>query len=167
MAKLTLNIRWFHQNDIPNVLKVEESIYAQPWTMDEFKECLQHKNCIGVLAEHERKIAGYMIYEVHKRFMTILNLATDLNHRRKGVATQLLNTVKDKLNSDRCTSIYSRFHERNDEALNFLISQDFHAVGTIRNYFGEFGDAYELRYQMPMYDQWAYYNRIAKYMTSQ
>lgn len=166
MGKLDLTLRWFNEHDIPTIVKIEQAIYAEPWSKEEFSECLKQRNCVGAVAEHNRKIVGYVVYEIHSKFLTILNLATSDGFRRKAVASRMVKSIKEKLAPDHCTSIYVRIHERNTEAIQFLVSQDFYAVGVIRNYFGEYSDAYEMRHQLPLFDQWAYYNRIAKYITT-
>ena len=46
-----------------------------PWSEEEFIRCLRQRNCIGMVAEHGERVVGFMIYELHKTRLHILNFA--------------------------------------------------------------------------------------------
>ncbi len=72
---LQVHIRWMIRRDMPEVLAIENESFEFPWCEDDFIRCLQQRNCIGMVAEHEDRVVGFMIYELHKTELQVLNLA--------------------------------------------------------------------------------------------
>ena len=60
------------RRDMPEVLAIEGESFEFPWLEDDFIHCLRQRNCIGMVAEHEDRVVGFMIYETpqdaHPRF---------------------------------------------------------------------------------------------------
>ena len=69
---LRVHIRWMIRRDMPEVLGIEEGSFGAPWTEEDFLRCLRQRNCIGMVAEHGERIAGFMVYELHKNRLHIL-----------------------------------------------------------------------------------------------
>lgn len=84
---MDVQIRWLIRRDMEDVLRIERSSFDNPWTDDNFLKCLRQRNCIGMVAEQDFEIVGYMIYELHKSKIHILNFAVDPICRRVGVGT--------------------------------------------------------------------------------
>ena len=61
-----VHIRWMIRRDMPEVLDIENRSFEFPWSEEEFIRCLRQRNCIGMVAEHEQHVVGFMIYELHK-----------------------------------------------------------------------------------------------------
>ncbi len=72
---LHVHIRWLIRRDLPEVLAIEQESFEFPWTENEFRECLTRRNCVGMVAQWEERIVGYMIYELAKSRIHLLNLA--------------------------------------------------------------------------------------------
>jgi ribosomal-protein-alanine N-acetyltransferase len=43
-----------------------------------------------MVAEHDHRIIGFMIYELHKSRLRVLNFATTPDMRRQGVGSQMI-----------------------------------------------------------------------------
>ena len=67
--QLTVHIRWMIRRDMPEVLDIESRSFDGPWSEEDFMRSLRQRNCIGMVAEHDDCIVGFMIYELHKTRM--------------------------------------------------------------------------------------------------
>ena len=68
-------IRWMIRADMPDVLAIEQDVFEFPWFEQDFVRCLRQRNCIGMVAEQGDRVVGYMIYELHKSRLHLLNFA--------------------------------------------------------------------------------------------
>ena len=80
------------------------------------------------IVKHEQQVAGFMIYELHKSRLHVLNFAVHEDHRRRGVGTQMLEKLVGKLTDDRRTRILLEVRERNLDAQLFFKAANFRAI---------------------------------------
>lgn len=140
-------IRWLIRRDMPEVLAVEQSIFVPPWTEDDFLCCLRQRNCIGMVAELDHRIVGLMIYELHKSRLQILKFAVASDCRRKGIGTQMVLRLVDKLSQQRRSEIILDVRESNLDAQLFFRAMGFRAYRVTREFYADTGeDAYVMRY---------------------
>src|SRR2546422_10027887 len=123
-----VHIRWMIRRDMPEVLQTEQQSFEFAWTEEDFLRCLRQRNCIGMVAEHGEKVVGFMIYELHKSKLHILNFAVGPSFRRQGVAGQMVAKLFSKLSSHRRTKITLEVRETNLPAQLFFSKQGFRAV---------------------------------------
>ena len=83
-----VHIRWMIRRDMPEVLQTEQESFEYAWTEEDFLRCLRQRNCIGMVAEQGEKVVGFMIYELHKAKLHILNFAVNPAWRRNGVGAK-------------------------------------------------------------------------------
>jgi ribosomal-protein-alanine N-acetyltransferase len=147
---LRVHIRWMIRRDMPEVLGTEQESFEYPWTEEDFLRCLRQRNCIGMVAEQGEKVVGFMIYELHKAKLHILNFAVHPGCRRAGVGGQMVSKLISKLSSHRRTRITLEVRETNLPAQLFYRSQGFKAVRVLRCFYEDTGeDAYLLQYRLP------------------
>src|SRR5215467_10391501 len=94
-------IRWMIRRDMPEVLAIEQHSFEFPWCENDFLRCLRQRNCIGMVAEHDDQVVGFMIYELHKARLHVLNIAVSSRFRRLGVGVQMIEKLIGKLSSQR------------------------------------------------------------------
>lgn len=136
-------IRWAIRRDMGAMLAIEEETFEFPWLEEEFLRVLRAKNCIGMVAEIEGRVVGFVIYELHATRLHVLNLAVDHSVRRRGVGTALLAYLVRKLNATRRVRITADVRETNLPAQLFLQNVGFRAVNVLRSfYFDTDEDAY-------------------------
>ena len=145
----SLQIRWLIRRDMPEVLAIEQESFDYSWTEEEFLCVLRQRNCIGMVAEIDHEIVGFMIYELHKSNLHVLNFAVSAAHRRRGIGTKMVQRLVDKLSLQRRKEILLEVRERNLLAQIFFKSQEFRAVTVLRNHYDDTSeDAYIMRYQL-------------------
>jgi len=138
---LAVHIRWMIRRDMPEVLAIERNRIEFPW-------CAQ-RNCIGMVAKHEDRVVGFMIYELNKTRIHVLNFATAADFIRKGVGTQMVSTLIGKLSAERRTRIALEVRETNLPAQLFFRSIGFRAVSVLREYYEDtLEDVYRMEYRV-------------------
>src|SRR6476646_6044993 len=88
--RLRVHIRWMIRRDMPEVLQAEQESFDFSWTEDDFLRCLRQRNCIGMVAELDDRVVGFMIYELHKNRLHVLNFAVAGAFLRQGIGAQTI-----------------------------------------------------------------------------
>ncbi len=163
---LEVQIRWLIRRDMAEVLRIEQSSFMNPWTDEDFLCCLRQRNCIGMVAEHDHKILGFMIYELHKSRLHILNFAVDKDSHRSGIGTQMVLRLVDKLSQQRRNEILLEVREGNLDAQLFFKTQGFKAINVLRRHYDDTAeDAYIMQFRLDADEeapsQYAPHNRIS------
>jgi ribosomal-protein-alanine N-acetyltransferase len=144
---LKVQIRWLIRRDMAEVLDIERACFDQAWTEEDYLCCLRQRNCIGMVAEHNHRIVGVMIYELHKAKLRILNFAVGPDAQRQSVGTQMVRRLIDKLSQQRRKEIILELRETNLSAQLFFRSRGFRAVGVLRCHYDDTTeDAYLMRF---------------------
>jgi len=146
--QLRVHIRWMIRRDMADALEIENDGFEFPWSEDDFIRCLRQRNCIGMVAEQEDRVVGFMIYELHKTRLHLLNLAVSKDYRRRGVGAQMLAKLTAKLSTQRRTRILLEVRETNLPAQVFFRTQGFRAVSVLRDFYDDTTeDAYLMQYR--------------------
>ena len=142
------HIRWMIRRDMAEVLEIEREGFEFPWCEDDFIRCLRQRNCIGMVAEHDDRVVGFMIYELHKTRLHLMNFAVARSIRRRGVGLQMLGKLIAKLSSQRRTRILLEVRETNLPAQLFFRRLGFRAVSVLRDFYDDTTeDAYLMQYR--------------------
>jgi len=145
-----LRVRWMIRIDMPGVLAIERCSFNNPWSEDEFIRCLRQRNTIGMVCECERndkKVLGYMIYELHHKQVYLLRIAVDPVMRRKGIGSALVEKLVSKLSMDRRNSIALDVRETNLAAQLFFKKLGFEAKCIFPDYYEDTSeDAYLMKH---------------------
>ncbi len=146
--EVRVHIRWMIRRDMPEVLAIEGESFEFPWLDDDFVRCLRQRNCIGMVAEHDDRVVGFMIYELHKARIHVLNFAVAEAYRRRGVGSQMVAKLSAKLSMQRRTRVVLEVRETNLAAQLFFRENGFRAVSVLRSYYADTPeDAYVMQYR--------------------
>jgi ribosomal-protein-alanine N-acetyltransferase len=171
-VQVRVHIRWMIRRDMPEVLAIEHASFEFPWGEEEFLRVLRQRNCIGMVAEHGERVVGFMIYELHKAKLQILNFCVHPEYRRQGVGHQMVAKLVGKLSSHRRTRISLNIRESNLPAQLFYRTQGFRALEVVREHYEDTSeDAYVMQYlfedaSTPSEQEGVPVNRIAKHLES-
>src|SRR6185369_17373733 len=100
-----VHIRWMIRRDMADVLDIEAVSFEFPWLEEDFIRCLRQRNCIGMVAEQDDRVVGFMIYELHKNKLHVLNFAVAEPFRRRGIGQQMIDKLVGKLSHQRRTRV--------------------------------------------------------------
>jgi ribosomal-protein-alanine N-acetyltransferase len=143
-----VHIRWMIRRDMMEVLEIESQSFEFPWSEDDFIRCLRQRNCIGMVAEHDERVAGFMIYELHRNRLHILNFAVANEFQRRGVGQQMIDKLVGKLSSQRRNRILLEVRETNLSAQLFFRDLGFRAISVLRDFYDDTTeDAYVMQYR--------------------
>ena len=163
--EVRVHIRWMIRRDMPEVLAIEAASFEFPWLEEDFIRCLRQRNCIGMVAEHDDQVVGFMIYELNKNRIQVLNFAADPEFRRRGVGSQMVAKLVGKLSRERRNRITLEVRETNLPAQIFFRECGFRAVSVLREFYDDTPeDAYlmQFRYRPERTAAILPINRIAK-----
>ncbi len=161
-ARLPVHVRWLIRRDFAEVMEIERD-NPPAWTEENFLDVLRQRNTIGMVAvakgsnwPHSAEtdpVVGFIIYELHKDWIQVLNLAVAKSCRRSWVGSQIIfELISKKLSSHRRTKITVDVRETNIAAQLFLASLGFLAVRIDRRLFGN-RDCYRFEYRLPGTEQ--------------
>lgn len=146
--EVRVHIRWMIRRDMPEILAIEQESFEFPWLEGDFIRCLRQRNCIGMVAEHQDRVLGFMIYELHNTRIHVLNFAVAADARRRGVGSQMIAKLVAKLSSQRRTRILLEVRETNLAAQLFFRENGFRAVSVLRAHYEDTPeDAYLMQYR--------------------
>lgn len=146
-TQVRVHIRWMIRRDMPEVLGIEQASFQPAWREEEFLRVLRQRNCIGMIAELDERVVGFMIYELHKHKLQILNFAVHPEFRRAGVGSRMIAKLVGKLSPQRRSKILLYVRETNLSAQLFYRSRGFKAIEVAREYYEDSGeDAFVMNY---------------------
>lgn len=147
---IRVDVRWMLRRDMPEVLTIEQLNFSWPWSESDFTRCLRQRNCIGMVAENGGKIRGYMVYELMRDRIQLLNFAVLPSVQRFGVGAQMMRKLVSKLSPERRNRVTLEVSEVSLDAQLFFKAQGFRAVAVLRGHYEQNDDdAYVMEYTHP------------------
>ena len=144
---LGVHVRWMIRRDMPEVLAIEHEAFEFPWSDDDFTRCLRQRNCIGMVAEVADSVVAFMIYELHRARLHMINFAVARTHRRLGIGTHMLEKLCGKLTPDRRSRVVLEVRETNLPAQLFFRTLGFRATSVLKDFYQDTTeDAYLMEY---------------------
>lgn len=149
-----VHVRWMIRRDMPEVMGIEEQSFEFPWGEEDFIGCLRQRNCIGMVAETAEAVVGFVVYELRRESIHVLNLAVARTHRRLGVGAMLVEKIVGKLAPDHRGRVCLEVRERNLPAQLFFRSNGFLAVSVLKDFYRDTTeDAYHMERCLPGAEQ--------------
>ncbi len=146
---LGIHVRWMIRRDMSEVITIEQEAFEFPWSEEDFTRCLRQRNCIGMVAELADSVVAFMIYELHRSRLHMLNFAVLRSHRRLGIGTQMMEKLVAKLTPDRRGRIALEVRETNLPAQIFFRSLGFRATSVLKDFYRDSTeDAYLMQYSL-------------------
>jgi ribosomal-protein-alanine N-acetyltransferase len=146
--EVRVHIRWMIRRDMLEVLEIENRSFEFPWIDEDFIRCLRQRNCIGMVAEHEDRVVGFMIYELLKTRIHVLNFAVHTDYQRRGVGSQMVAKLIGKLSLQRRSRLLLEVRETNLGAQLFFRENGFRAVSVLHDYYHDTPeDAYLMQFR--------------------
>jgi ribosomal-protein-alanine N-acetyltransferase len=132
-APFPVEIRPLTYGDLPDVIAVERRAFPAPWSLAMFVLELSKPGsvCAGAIINGE--LAGYMICSRYHTVWHLMNLAVDLDYRRLGVASRLIEHLLAEAGEDERYTLEVRVS--NAEAIAMYKSFGFRSAGIRRRYY--------------------------------
>ena len=140
--KYPTHIRWMIRRDLPEVLAIDANGYDSSWNEQDFIDNLRATYCIGMVceSEHDQRIVGFMVYELHEQMIHLLRFATMPEEREKGIGSEMIRWLTEKLNAQRRKRLLLALPESNRSGVDFVARRGLLAVSLIRQDSSEISD---------------------------
>lgn len=147
---LAVNVIWMIRRNLCDVLRIEDESFEFAWTEEDFLNTLRQRNSIGMIAEdHDDRVCGFFLYELHKSRINVLNFAVAPWCRHQGVGTAMVQKLIYKLSQQRRCQIILDVRETNLGAQQFFSRLGFRAVSVSRGHYEDTDeDAYHFVYDL-------------------
>src|SRR5919108_2057049 len=132
-AAIPLEIRRLAYSDLPDVIAIERRAFPSPWSLAMFVLELSKPTSICTGATSSDELAGYLICSRYHTVWHLMNLAVDLEYRRLGIATRLMEHLLAQAGEDERYTLEVRVS--NSEAIRMYESFGFRRAGVRRRYY--------------------------------
>lgn len=151
VTKANAYIEWMVRLHLPSVLRIERECFGEPWTEDDFIREVRRPKVVSMVATVNDSVVGYMLYELHKNRLHVLNLAVDQAFHRQGIGSAMLQKLQGKLSHDRRNRVMMEVADHNLAAQLWLKANDFKAISILTDFFerrdGSKQDAFLFQYR--------------------
>lgn len=142
-------IRRAAKSDIHRIIEIEKVSFSDPWDERLFLDVIDSENKHLMIADEGGEIAGYIVFEKVLDEGHITNLAVGGEHRKKGIATGLINKVLGLAKGMNMREIFLEVRESNGAARKLYSKFGFAELGKRKGYYqGTNEDAIVLRLHM-------------------
>jgi ribosomal-protein-alanine N-acetyltransferase len=129
-----LTIRRLIYADLPHVIAIERRSFPAPWSLAMFVLELSKASGICLAALDGDQMVGYCICSRYDTVWHVMNIATDPDRRREGVADALLRRLFEE--ADRPGEQYTlEVRPSNEGAIALYESFDFKRAGVRKGYY--------------------------------
>jgi [ribosomal protein S18]-alanine N-acetyltransferase len=114
-------------------LLLKESPEASMWSMESLEESASR--WIAWVAEGDRRVVGFLVGRPAADEFEILNLAVGTEFRRKGIASQLIQTAIETARFAGVANIFLEVRASNEAGIALYTRLAFQACGRRKNYY--------------------------------
>lgn len=145
-----IRIRVMRESDLEEVLRIERTSFAVPWTAATFVGLLRRTDAHLFVAEAERptggdgtarrgtvSVVGYAAVWVVLDQAELGDIAVDGGWRRRGVGQRLMDAVLVRMRALRVRELYLEVRASNADAQRLYLRNGFLEVGRRRNYYSQ------------------------------
>jgi len=133
-----VKIRSLGFSDLAQVIAIERRAFTSPWSLGMFVIELSKPSSINLAAVLDGEIVGYAICAKYLEAYHVMTLAVDPDHRRRGVATALLDGVIERAGDEANYTLEVRVS--NAGAIALYERYGFREVGTRPRYYADNGE---------------------------
>jgi ribosomal-protein-alanine N-acetyltransferase len=126
--------------DIADVMAIERTAYAYPWSERFFRQEMQVECARSLLAECEGRIAGYVLFWLLPGEVDIHNIAVHKDFRRRGLGRSLLESVIVEARNRASTRVTLEVRKSNTAAQRLYESVGFTISGVRKGYYSDDGE---------------------------
>jgi len=138
-GSFSVEVRELAYADLPRVISIERRAFPTPWSLAMFVLELSKPSGICLAAVHTRRLVGYLICSRYDTVWHVMNVAVDVDHQHKGVASALLAELYERVNDD-SARFTLEVRRSNDVAIHLYEREGFRAAGLRRRYYQDNGE---------------------------
>jgi ribosomal-protein-alanine N-acetyltransferase len=125
--------------DVGRVMEIEKEGFRHPWSRELIERELAHPWSQLLLAEDGQggPVVGYIVFWLVHDEVHVLNVATALSARRRGIGRALMETAEDEGRRRGCRLSTLEVRRSNAPALELYRTMGYRQVGARPNYYAE------------------------------
>lgn len=121
--------------DAARIAPIERRCFSDPWSVGAFEEVFRFPLGLGLIAEHNGDVGGYLVARAVAGEGEIMNLAVAPEHRREGLGRRLLEAGLEALAGRGAAQVYLEVRSGNEAARALYQRRGFQAVGRRAGYY--------------------------------
>lgn len=122
---------------LSSVLRIERESFTHPWSEESFLSEFEKESSHLFVSTENDEVIGYAVLDTVLDEGSLLIIAVDENHRRKGVAKELFSKLEKTAQEKELSFITLEVRASNESAINFYVSQGFKKVAVRKNYYSK------------------------------
>jgi [ribosomal protein S18]-alanine N-acetyltransferase len=143
-----VEIRRLTYADLPQVIAIERRSYRTPWSLAMFVLELSKPSGVCLVALREGETAGYLVCSRYDQVWHVMNVSTDPDLRRQGVATGLMKELFGRIGGDDAR-ITLEVRPTNEAALRLYEGLGFSSAGRRPRYYQDNGEDAVIMWRTP------------------
>ncbi len=133
-GSFSVHIRELTYADLPRVIAIERRAFPTPWSLAMFVLELSKSSGVCLAALHDGRLTGYLICSRYDTVWHVMNVAVDVDHQHRGVASALLAELYERV-GDEQARFTLEVRRSNDVAIHLYEREGFRAAGLRRRYY--------------------------------
>jgi [ribosomal protein S18]-alanine N-acetyltransferase len=138
-GSFSVEIRALTYADLPRVIAIERRAFPTPWSLAMFVLELSKSSGVCLAAVHDGRLVGYLICSRYDTVWHVMNVAVDVDHQHKGVASALLANLYERVGDPRARFTLE-VRRSNQVAIHLYEREGFRAAGLRRRYYQDNGE---------------------------
>jgi len=130
-----IQIREMTLRDIHQVAEIEKMCFNDPWSEKSISTELDNKLSLWLVADENDTILGYVGSQTVLGWTDMMNIAVHPDHRRKGIAAQLVTHLEKALKARESTCLTLEVRKSNEPAKALYGKLGFQEVGVRPRYY--------------------------------
>ncbi len=122
---------------LASVMRIERESFTHPWSEESFLSELNKPTSHLFVATDNNEVVGYAVLDLVLDEGSLLIIAVDKNHRKKGIAKALISVLEDVAKEKELSFITLEVRASNESAINLYTSQGFTEVAVRKNYYSK------------------------------
>jgi ribosomal-protein-alanine N-acetyltransferase len=134
---MTIEFRRLKLRDLSAIEQIERASYPTPWSRSMFAGELAKPSsiCLGAFDGDTGRLTAYLIISRYVDAWHVMNLAVAHEHRRRGIATRLMERLFEMTAGDGRRGYTLEVRVSNEAAIKLYESLGFRARGIRRGYY--------------------------------
>ena len=134
---MAMKIEKMTSEHLEQVCKIEKECFSHPWSLQSLESELNNDTSYFLVATENDEVIGYIGMSVVIDEGYIFNVAVNVNHRKKGVATALVNELVTYGKKNNFYFITLEVRESNEKAKSLYSKFGFVKVGERKDYYSD------------------------------
>ena len=135
MTAVAIELRSLSLSHLGDIEQIEKSAYPTPWSRTMFASELAKPTSICLGAFEGTRLVGYIINSRYVDAWHVMNVAVDPDHRRRGIATRMLEELFELTKNDGRRGYTLEVRVTNAGAIDLYERLGFERRGVRRGYY--------------------------------